>query len=132
MMTAAAGILILLILVPSSVPGMALGYGVLDEPAGEELSAGPLKLSGWATDPNGIARVEAVTANGLRQQLAHTPSRELAKFFPVGATPVRFSGSLDLEGSESGLELRILITSKTGQESVIDRRWMMRGERSVR
>jgi hypothetical protein len=48
----------------------------------------------------------------------------VAKFFPVGQSPVRFHGSLTLEASEREQVIRIWVTSKSGQKNVIERRWM--------
>jgi hypothetical protein len=59
-----AGAVLLIILVPIGVPAMALGFGVMDEPAGETWSTAPIQLSGWAMDPNGVASVEAVVDGG--------------------------------------------------------------------
>ena len=114
----------MIIMVPVAVPAMALGFGVMDEPAGETWSEMPIELSGWAMDPNGIASVEAVVDGGESWPLQHALSGEINKFFPVGQSPVRFHGSITLKPSRRQQVVRIWVTSDSGQRNVIERRWM--------
>jgi len=123
-LSAITGAIMMIVLVPMAVPKMALGFGVLDVPAEESFSASPIELSGWAMDPNGVASVEVVVEGGKSRLMQSTPSAELERFFPVGKIPVRFHGSLKLDNSIPRQAIQILVTSKSGQKSVIERRWM--------
>jgi hypothetical protein len=124
---ALAGAVAMTILVPAGVPALALGFGVLDKPASEIRTGKSLELTGWAMDPNGIASVEAVAQGGQRWPLQHEPSAEVERFFPVGQPPVQFQGSIELDMRKPVEVIRIFVTSKSGQVSVIERRWMRAG-----
>lgn len=128
MLSVTTATILILVLVPIAVPKMALGFGVLDVPAGESFSKSPIELSGWAMDPNGVASVEVVVQGGKSWPMQSVPSKEVERFFPVGEIPVRFHGSLELDKSIPRQAIQILVTSKSGQKSVIERRWMQPGE----
>ncbi|NOR19782.1 MAG: hypothetical protein GQ538_06800 [Xanthomonadales bacterium] len=123
---ASTGAVLLLVLIPFAVSRMALGFGVMDKPAYETYEGNTLDVSGWAVDPSGVASVYAVVDGTERWSLSQTPDSELKQFFPVGQTPVVFHGSVPLDASRPETVVQILITSKSGQVSVIDRRWMRR------
>lgn len=104
--------------------GDSVAYGVLDQPAGERGLTAPLPLAGWAIDPRGVQRVEAVLDNGRRQTLTLTAYPVLAGFFGtgVGGQGVHYSGQIDISDAR---QLEIWVTPQRGAATVIDRRWLI-------
>jgi hypothetical protein len=121
---ALAGSVIMIVAVPLLIPKLALGYGVLTSPAFERAPGSSVLFSGWVTEPNGVERVEVINGDGVAKELQHRNSVDLPPYFPVGETPVEFSSMLELGNNEADRNLRIVVTSKTGQKTTIDRRFM--------
>lgn len=116
-------VLALLLLLGRWVGAQALGFGVLDEPA-DEIGAGRTEVTGWALDPRGIERIDALFADGTRQALALEPRPEIAGIFGagIGQHARGFRGFLTLP--ETGAAFAIVLTPRAGAATVIDRRWM--------
>jgi len=112
----------MLILAGAFIRAQALGYGVLDRPA-DEHAAGALELSGWALDPRGIRAIEAVWADGRRQNLFLQPRPDIAGIFGAAAPAVGFAGVVDAADS-AGQLLQIEVVPISGPPTVIDRRWL--------
>lgn len=107
----------------------ALAFGVLDEPAGEDVAVGPLDLRGWAMAPSGVAMVSVQLADGRRLPLTIYPATGLAAVFgpAAAATAVHFEGSLELSPGPGVQPVAILVSDRQGGETVIDRRWLRPG-----
>jgi hypothetical protein len=121
---ALVGSAIMILAVPLLIPKLALGYGVLTSPADEKAPGSSVLFSGWATGPNGVERVELINQDGVAKDLPHRNSVALRPYFPVGAPPVEFSSMLEMGETEADRNFRIVVTSKTGQKTTIDRRFM--------
>ncbi len=115
--------LALLLLLGRWVGSQALAFGVLDQPAGEA-GAGNVEIAGWALDPRGILRVEALFADGTRQPLALAPRPDLAGIFGlgIGTHAQGFSGAVEVPATSRAFA--IVVTPNTGEATVIDRRWL--------
>ena len=120
----ATGVAFLLIATSVLIPKLALGHGVLESPADEQLTGSTVELTGWAIDPNGVSRVEAVAMDGTVTLLPLNEAKDVEVFFPVGPPPVRFSALLEIGRSPAARSFSIVVTSKTGQQTTVDRRFM--------
>lgn len=107
-----------------------LAIGVLDEPAGRTYSPNaPLTLRGWALDPFGQATV-AADASGVRTELAvDAPTPDLHLMFPSypGSARAGFRAQISPQdlakaGAAGPPTLRLLVTSRTGAITEVDRR----------
>jgi hypothetical protein len=121
---ALAGSVIMILAVPVLIPKLALGYGVLNEPVDERVPGSEVLLSGWVAEPNGVERVEVINQNGVVTPLPHRGSRALRPYFPIGELPAEFSAVLKMGENEADRTFRIVVTSKSGQKTTIDRRFM--------
>lgn len=107
----------------SWVGAQALAFGVLEQPATESAAAAS-ELRGWAMDPRGIERVDAIYADGSRQALELSARAELSGIFGqgIGANGIAYRGPVD--PARAAGELRIEVVPKDGASTVIDRRWL--------
>jgi hypothetical protein len=122
---AVAGGVIMIVAVPLVIPKLALGYGVLTSPADERAADSPMLFSGWVTEPNGVERVEVVNQDGVAKDLPFRNSVYLRAYFPIGKPPVEFSSTLEMGETGADRNFRIVVTSKTGQKTTVDRRFML-------
>jgi hypothetical protein len=122
--TLAALLLAVVLLIGSGafMARQSLGFGVLEQPAGEVISD-PLQVSGWALDPRGILAIEAVWADGSRQRLALSARPELAAIFGAAAPATGFAGRIEVPAAGAA-QLQIEVVPISGQPTVIDRRWL--------
>lgn len=125
---ALAGAVIIILAVPLLIPKLALGYGVLTSPADERAQGSRVLFSGWATEPNGLERVEVIYQDGIANELPYRNSVSLRPYFPIGEPPVEFSSTLEMGENEADRNYRIVVTSRSGQKTTIDRR-IMSGEK---
>ncbi len=101
---------------------LPLSSGLLDQPAGLQIEAKPLTVSGWAVDPAGVSEVR-LEIDGLESRaMTLSASPVHAGFYPVGAAPVVFSQALPLGEAAAGRELRLVVVNRRGEASVVDRR----------
>lgn len=115
--------LLLALPLPWVLRNQALAFGFLETPATDVVAAGPLQLSGWALDPNGIAGMDLVDSDGARYPLQLLPFPELAIAYGTAsaATAVRYSALID---GPLQPPVAIVVTSHSGTQTVIDRRWL--------
>jgi hypothetical protein len=125
----ASGAIFLLFAIPILIPRLALGYGVLEQPADERLTDPTIALSGWAMDPNGVSRIEAIALNGTVTLLPHGDAKDVEAFFPLGQPPVRFAAPMEIGRGPAARSFLIVVTSKTGRRTVIERRFMSEPDR---
>jgi hypothetical protein len=123
-MCAAAGTVFLLLAIPVLIPKLALGFGILTTPANERLTGQTIELTGWAMDPSGVSRVEAIALDGTVTLLPLEKAPYVETFFPVGHPPVKFSALLEIGESPAARSFSIVVTSRTGQQTVVDHRFM--------
>jgi hypothetical protein len=123
-MCAAAGTVFLLLAIPVLIPKLALGFGILTTPANERLTGQTIELTGWAMDPSGVSRVEAIALDGTVTLLPLEKAPYVETFFPVGHPPVKFSALLEIGESPAARSFSIVVTSRTGQQTAVDHRFM--------
>lgn len=112
--------------VPVLPPEKPTGLGFIDVPVEETLTKPILALSGWALDPKGVARIEAVLDDTARFPLKHGIARpDVGAAHPgmPDSAQAGFEGLVDLSQHLSGRhDLRVEVISRSGKVSVIGRR----------
>ncbi len=95
--------------------------GAIEIPADQRFAAESNRLvRGWAVDPFGIERVEAIHA-GRSQVLPLEPTTELDVFFPIDRRHSAMLFELALDGDESG-QWEFVVVNRLGVRTLIDRR----------
>jgi hypothetical protein len=118
-------------LVRAAMAAVPMALGVVDLPARNVVAAGPVAISGWALDPQGVAAVEIVTDSGeVITATPHLPysgarGESLELYYPSYPEVARagFVARLPARLLDSGaVALRTLVVSGTGVRTEIDRR----------
>jgi hypothetical protein len=103
-----------------------LGRGNLDAPAGREVPAGPLAVSGWAADPFGVEAMEVVVGPVRRTVHPEIASPDVHAILPgyPGSAHARFALELSAEDLRAAgpLPLRLLVKSRAGPVTEVDGR----------
>lgn len=102
------------------------GIGFVDIPVEETLKEPVVMLSGWALDPEGVSRVEAVLDGQTRFPLRHGIARpDVGAAHPdlPDSAQAGFEGRIDLSAHLSALhDLRVEVVNRRGQRSAIGKR----------
>ncbi len=108
------------------------GIGFIDVPLEETLKEPLILLSGWALDPEGVSRVDAVLDGKTRFPLKHGIARaDVGAAHPGLPDSVQagFEGLIDLSAHLSGRhDLRVEVINRRGQHSVIGKRTIVAGQ----
>ena len=107
-----------------------MAFGVVDRPRQNKVAGGDVEWSGWAIDPQGVARVELVVDGaafparyGLPYRGAH--DEPLTLYFPAypNTANAGFAGELPAQAlARGGAEVRTVVVNAAGTRTEIDRR----------
>jgi Bacterial Ig domain len=109
-------------------------FGVVDRPLRNKVPDGDVELSGWAIDPQGVARVEFLVDGGAtfpaRYGLPYLGARNepLALYFPAypNTTNAGFTGELPAQTLAGGAaNVRTVVINSVGTRTEIDRRQLV-------
>ena len=108
-----------------------MAFGVVDRPLQNKVPGGDVELSGWAIDPQGVARVELLVdgaANfSARYGLPYVGARNepLALYFPAYPNTANAGFTVELPAQTLGrgaAEVRTVVINSVGTRTEIDRR----------
>ncbi|HEY8622633.1 MAG TPA: hypothetical protein VIM74_02095, partial [Casimicrobiaceae bacterium] len=111
-----------------------MAFGVVDRPLQNKVPRGDIELSGWAIDPQGVARVELVVDGGAtfpaRYGLPYRGARNepLALYFPgyPDTANAGFAAVLPAQVlARGGAEVRTVVVNTAGRRTEIDRRQLV-------
>ena len=106
-----------------------LAIGLLEQPDGRSVPSSGVQLRGWALDPFGVESVQVEAGSLRRTARFGEPSPDLQASIPAYPDAARSRFTLDLGGEELAqagapkeLTLRVLVKSRAGPVTEIDRR----------
>jgi hypothetical protein len=110
-----------------------MAFGVVDRPRQNKVAGGDVEWSGWAIDPQGVARVELLVDGaafparyGLPYRGAH--DEPLTLYFPAypNTANAGFAGEIPAHAlARGGAEVRTVVVNAAGTRTEIDRRQLV-------
>jgi large repetitive protein len=111
-----------------------MAFGVVDRPLQNRVPAGDVELSGWAIDPQGVARVELLVDGGAafsaRYGLPYVGARNepLALYFPAYPNTANAGFTVELPAqtlARGTADVRTVVINSVGTRTEIDRRQLV-------
>lgn len=99
--------------------------GWIETPASNNINTDELKVSGWAIDPEGVARVEIVLDGKALPAQYGAERHDVAAANPNIQDAIASGYELSLPLSEGAHDLKVVVTDKKGD-------WAVIGERTIR
>ena len=111
-----------------------MAFGVVDRPRDNKVAGGDVEWSGWAIDPQGVARVELLVDGGAtfpaRYGLPYKGAHDepLTLYFPAypNTANAGFAGELPAQAlARGGADVRTVVVNAAGTRTEIDRRQLV-------